>query len=198
MAEPLAGIRVAALVAKGFEQVELSAPQQALTAAGATVHIVSPEAEAVRGWDRTHWGEEVRVDRSLDQARPEDYDALLLPGGVMNPDHLRMDQKAVEFVRRFFDEGKPIAVICHGPWTLIEADVVRGLRITSYPSLKTDLVNAGARWVDEEVVVDRGVVSSRRPSDLPAFTGKMIEEFAEGKHGGQGAREPADAVSSRS
>ena len=198
MAEQLAGTRVAALVAKGFEQVELSAPQQALMAAGATVHVVSPEAEAVRGWDRTHWGQEVRVDRSLDQARPEDYDALLLPGGVMSPDHLRTNQKAVEFVKRFFDDGKPIAVICHGPWTLVEADVVRGLTITSYPSLKTDLSNAGANWVDEEVVVDRGVVSSRRPADLPAFTDKMLEEFAEGSRGGPGTREPVHAVSSRS
>lgn len=193
MAGELAGKRVAALVATGFEQVELLDPRQALSQAGATVEVVSPEKEKVRGWNHTNWGDTVNVDRPLDQARPDDYDALLLPGGVMNPDRLRMIPKAVEFVRRFFDDGKPIAVICHGPWTLIEADVVRGLTITSYPSVKTDLRNAGANWVDREVVVDRGIVSSRSPSDLPAFNKKMVEEFAEGKHGGPGSRRPAHA-----
>lgn len=193
MAGQLMGKRVAALVTTGFEQVELSDPRQVLTEAGAVVDVISPEKDKVRGWDRTKWGEDVPVDRPLEQARPDDYDALLLPGGVMNPDKLRMSQKAVEFVKRFFDEGKPIAVICHGPWTLVEADVVRGLTMTSYPSLKTDLRNAGANWVDQEVVVDRGVVSSRRPDDLPAFNRKMIEEFAEGKHGGPGGRRPAHA-----
>ena len=191
MAEPLAGKRVAALVAKGFEQVELFEPREVLEAAGATVHIVSPEAHTVLGWNHTDWGDEVAVDRPLGQARVDDYDALLLPGGVMNSDRLRTDPKAVQFVKRFFDDGKPIAVICHGPCTLIEADVVRGIRMTSYPSVKTDLRNAGADWVDEEVVVDRGIVSSRKPDDLPAFNRKMIEEFAEGRHGGAGTRQHA-------
>jgi protease I len=191
MAQVLTGQKVAALVANGFEQVELTDPRQALEDAGATVHVVSPEAATVRGWNHTEWGDPVKVDCPLDQARADDYDALLLPGGVMNPDQLRMNPAAVQFVKQFFDEGKPIAVICHGPWTLVEADVVRGLRMTSYPSVKTDLVNAGAHWVDEEVVVDRGIVSSRRPDDLPAFNRKMIEEFEEGQHGVPGARQPA-------
>ena len=129
----------------------------------------------------------------LDQTRANDYDALLLPGGVMNPDQLRMNPKAVQLVKQFFDEGKPIAVICHGPWTLVEADVVRGIRMTSYPSVRTDLRNAGADWVDQEVVVDRGIVSSRKPDDIPAFNRKMIEEFAEGQHGGAGTRRRARA-----
>jgi protease I len=188
MPEQLKGRRVAALVAKGFEQEELLKPRDALTAAGAMVHVVSPETVTVLGWNHTEWGDEIAVDRSLDDARADDYDALLLPGGVMNPDRLRMNPKAVEFVRRFFDDGKPIAVICHGAWTLVEADVVRGVTMTSYPSLKTDLQNAGATWVDREVVVDRGLVSARRPADLPAFIDKMIEEFAEGRHGGAGTR----------
>jgi len=180
MAEQLAGQRVAALVANGFEQVELFEPREALQAAGAHVQVVSPEADNVRGWNHTEWGEAIPVDRSLDDARADEYDALLLPGGVMSPDRLRMNPKAVQFVRQFFDDGKPIAVICHGPWTLIEAGVARGLTMTSYPSLKTDLQNAGAHWIDQEFVVDRGVVSSRRPADLPAFIDKMIAEFTEG------------------
>ena len=192
MADQLNGRRVAALVAKGFEQVELTEPKKALEAAGAKVDIVSPEKDRVRGWNHTEWGSDVKVDRPVEQARPDEYDALLLPGGVMNPDHLRMNPKAVQFVKAFFDEGKPIAVICHGPWTLVEAGVVRGVKMTSYPSIRTDLKNAGATWVDEEVVVDRGIVSSRKPDDIPAFNRKMIEEFAEGKHGGGGRRELAE------
>lgn len=191
MAEQLSGKRVAVLVTKGFEQVELFEPRKALEQAGARVEVVSPEHDTVRGWNRTDWGDEVRVDRLLDEARADDYDALLLPGGVMNPDKLRMNRKAVDFVKRFFDAGKPIAVICHGPWTLVEADVVRGVKMTSYPSVKTDLVNAGALWLDQEVVVDRGIVSSRRPDDLPAFNRKMVEEFAEGRHGSAGRRQLA-------
>ncbi len=191
MAEQLKGKRVAALVTNGFEQVELLEPKQALEAAGAKVDVVSPQPGRVRGWNHTEWGQEVPVDKPLDQARPDDYDALLLPGGVMNPDHLRMNRKAVEFAREFFEGGKPIAVICHGPWTLVEADVVRGIRMTSWPSLHTDLRNAGADWVDQQVVVDRGIVSSRKPDDIPAFNQKMIEEFAEGQHGGAGRRERA-------
>jgi len=188
MSDQLKGKRVAALVAQGFEQVELSEPKRALEAAGAVVHVVSPEKDRVRGWNRTEWGEYVPVDRSLEQAAADEYDALLLPGGVMNPDRLRMQPTAVQFVKRFFEQGKPIAVICHGGWTLAEADVVRGVKLTSYPSIRRDLVNAGAEWVDQEVVVDRGIVSSRRPDDLPAFIRKMIEEFAKGQHGEAGHR----------
>ena len=191
MAAELKGRRVAALVTKGFEQVELTEPRKALETAGATVHVISPEPDRVRGWNRTDWGDEVPVDRTLDQVRADEYDALLLPGGVMNPDKLRMNSRAVQLVKRFFDDGKPIAVICHGPWTLVEADVVRGLTMTSYPSVRKDLENAGARWVDQEVVTDRGIVSSRKPDDIPAFNRKMIEEFAEGAHGGAGRRQTA-------
>jgi protease I len=194
MADQLKGKRVAALVTNGFEQDELLKPRKALEDAGATVQIVSPESGKVRGWKHTEWGDEVAVDRTLDQAKASDYDALLLPGGVMNPDHLRMNPKAVQFAKQFFEDGKGIAVICHGPWTLVEAGVVKGVRMTSWPSLKTDLTNAGANWVDQEVVVDRGIVSSRKPDDIPAFNRKMIEEFAEGRHGGAGKREMAGAT----
>ena len=187
MAQQLHGKRVAALVTDGFEQIELFEPRKALEDAGAQVEVVALKDGEVRGWNRTDWGEPVKVHRKVDGAQPDDYDALLLPGGVMNPDKLRMDGKAVEFVRHFARSGKPIAVICHGPWTLVEAGVVRGVRMTSYPSLKTDLINAGANWVDEEVVVDRGIVSSRKPDDLPAFNRNMLEEFAGGWHGQRGA-----------
>ena len=196
MPDELKGKRVAALVANGFEQVELTEPKKALEGAGATVQVVSPETDRVRGWNHTEWGSDVQVDRPLDQARADDYDALLLPGGVMNPDRLRMNPKAVQFVKQFFEGGKPIAVICHGPWTLVDAGVVRGVKMTSYPSVRTDLVNAGADWVDQEVVVDRGVVSSRKPDDIPAFNRKMIEEFAEGQHGGAGKRQMAGTAAS--
>lgn len=182
MAEQLKGRRVAALVANGFEQSELLEPKKALEDAGARVEVVSPEQDEVKGWNHTEWGERVKVDRVLEQAKPDEYDALLLPGGVMNPDKLRMNRQAVDFVRQLATSGKPIAVICHGPWTLVEAGVVRGVRMTSWPSVRTDLINAGANWVDEEVVVDRGIVSSRKPADIPAFNRKMIEEFAEGTH----------------
>jgi protease I len=178
----LSGKRVAALVDNGFEQSELLEPKSALEEAGARVDVVSPQASEVKGWKHTDWGKAVSVDRRLDEARAEDYDALLLPGGVMNPDRLRANPKAVAFVKAFVAAGKPIAAICHGPWTLIEADAVRGRRITSWPSLKTDLRNAGANWVDEECVTDNGLVTSRKPDDIPAFNRKMIEEFAEGRH----------------
>ena len=196
MPDELKGKRVAALVANGFEQVELTEPKKALEGAGATVQVVSPETDRVRGWNHTEWGSDVQVDRPLDQARADDYDALLLPGGVMNPDRLRMNPKAVQFVKQFFEGGKPIAVICHGPWTLVDAGVVRGVKMTSYPSVRTDLVNAGADWVDQDVIVDRGVVSSRKPDDIPAFNRKMIEEFAEGQHGGAGKRQMAGTAAS--
>jgi protease I len=178
----LNGKHIAILVADGFEQVELTGPKAALEKAGAETKIVSPSGETVRGWQETEWGDEFEVDQ---KGQTEDYDALLLPGGVMNPDKLRRDRRAVEFVRAFFDAGKPVAAICHGPWTLIEADVVRNRRMTSYDSIKTDLRNAGAEWVDEAVVVDNGLVTSRKPSDLPAFNRKMVEEFAEGVHKGK-------------
>jgi protease I len=193
MTKELQGKRVAALVAQGFEQIELLEPKGALEAAGAQVEVISPEKDSVRAWNHTEWGDRMNVDRQLDQARPDEYDALLLPGGVMNPDRLRMNEKAVRFIRQMFDDGKPIAAICHGAWTLVEAGVVKGLQMTSYPSIKTDLKNAGANWVDREVVVDRGIVSSRKPDDIPAFNRKMIEEFKEGRHGGAGKREPARA-----
>ena len=180
--ERLSGLKIAILVADGFEQVELTEPQQALERAGARTQIVSPAQGKVKGWNHTEWGDQLAVDMPLDRANPGDYDALLLPGGVMNPDKLRMNQTAVRFVRAFFDAGKPVAAICHGPWTLIEAGVVGGRTMTSYPSIQTDLKNAGAHWVDQEVVVDNGLVTSRKPEDIPAFNRKMIEEFAEGRH----------------
>lgn len=183
----LKGKRIAILAEQGFEQVELIEPRKALEDAGATVEVVSPRQGTLRGWNHTEWGDEVEVDRQVDSAREADYDALMLPGGVMNPDKLRMNAKAVQLVRDFFEAGKPIAAICHAPWLLAEADVVRGCRLTSYPSIRTDLRNAGANWVDEECVVDRGLVTSRKPDDIPAFNRKMIEEFAEGKHANRGA-----------
>jgi protease I len=182
MAEQLRNKKVAILVEQGFERVELTDPKQALEAAGAQTHIISPREGKVKSWEHTDWGEEFPVDVALEQARAEEYDALLLPGGVMNPDKLRRNEKALEFVKAFFDAGKPVAAICHAPWTLIDAGVVEGRTITSYPSLQSDLKNAGATWVDQEVVVDNGLVTSRNPDDLPAFNRKMIEEIGEGVH----------------
>jgi protease I len=182
MAQSLNGKKVAILVTDGFEQVEMTEPRQALDQAGAQTHLIAPREGKVKGWNHTEWGDQFNVDVPLDGARPQDYEALLLPGGVMNPDKLRMDGRAVEFARHFVESGKPVAVICHGPWTLIEAGVVRGRRMTSYGSLKTDLRNAGAEWVDEPVVVDRGLVSSRKPDDLRPFIARMLEEFREGAH----------------
>jgi len=187
MSDELKNKKVAIVVENGFEQVEMTEPRKALEQAGAKTEIVSPVQGKVKGWKFTEWGDEFPVDRPIAQARAEDYDGLLLPGGVMNPDKLRRNEKVLNFVRAFFDAGKPVAVICHGPWTLIDAGVVRGRRITSWPSVQMDLKHAGADWVDEEVVVDSGLVSSRKPDDLPAFNKKMIEEFAEGIHGGQKA-----------
>jgi protease I len=183
--ERLSGKRIAILATDGFEQSEMKKPRDALHDAGADTDVVSPKSGSIRGWDEDDFGESVKVDVELDDADPEKYDGLLLPGGVMNPDKLRLEPKAVEFVRAFFAEGKPVAAICHGPQVLIEADVVRGRKLTSYPSIKTDLMNAGANWVDQEVVVDNGLVTSRKPDDIPAFNAKMIEEFAEGQHSGQ-------------
>ena len=182
MANELSNKRVAALVDNGFEQSELLEPKKALEAAGAKVDVVSPQKIKVRGWKHAEWGEDVAVDVPLDSANADQYDALLLPGGVMNPDKLRMNPKAVAFVKTFVDRGLPIAAICHGPWTLIEAGAVKGRRMTSWPSLQTDLKNAGATWVDQEVVTDNGLVTSRKPDDIPAFNKKMIEEIGEGRH----------------
>jgi deglycase len=182
MSGKLKGKKVAILVDNGFEQVELTEPKRALEKAGATPSIVSPQSPTVRGWQMTDWGDEFPVDVPLEKAKADDFDALVLPGGVMNPDHLRTNDHACDFVRAFFDDGKPVAAICHGPWTLIDAGVVRDRKMTSYPSIRTDLENAGARWVDAEVVVDHGLVTSRKPDDLPAFNRKMIEEIAEGAH----------------
>lgn len=178
----LKGKKVAILVEDGFEQVELTSPKEALEAAGAKTHIISPKRDKVKGWEHTKWGQDFHVDVAIEQANANDYDALLLPGGVMNPDKLRGSKKAVQFVREFANQGKPIAAICHGPWLLVEADIVKGRQVTSYPSIQTDLKNAGAKWVDQEVVVDQGIVTSRNPDDLPAFNRKMVEEVAEGRH----------------
>ena len=181
----LTGKKVAILVAHGFEQVELTEPKKALEEAGAEAHIVSPESGTVKGWEHDHWSDEFDVDVSLDDARAEDYDALVLPGGQMNPDNLRANDQAVAFARSFFEGHKPVAAICHGPWLLVEAGVVEGRRMTSYHSIRTDVENAGAEWVDQEVVVDSGLVTSRSPSDLPAFNRKLVEEIHEGQHAGQ-------------
>jgi len=182
MNDSLKGKNIAILVADGFEQVELVGPRDALNQAGARTEIVSPEENMVKGWNEKKIGDDFFVDIDLGLANPEDFDALLLPGGVMNPDSLRLVPEAVDFVRDFFAAGKPVAAICHGPQLLIEADVLRGRTVTSFPSLHTDLTNAGAIWVDRPVVTDHGLVTSRRPDDLPQFNEKMIEEFAEGFH----------------
>jgi protease I len=181
MADTLNDVKVAILVTDGFEQVEMTEPRQALDQAGAETRLVSPKDGDVKAWKFTEWGDTYPVDISLNRARAEDFDALLLPGGVINPDKLRTMPEAVAFVKAFFDAGKPVASICHGPWTLIEAGAARGRRITSWPSLKTDLTNAGAEWVDEEVVVAQGLVTSRKPDDIPAFNREVIQLFARGQ-----------------
>ena len=185
MAGELNGKKVAILVENGFEQVEMTEPRKALEDSGAGTDLISPVQGKVKGWQMTEWGDSFDVDVPLDEANADDYDALLLPGGVINPDKLRINPKAVQFVRRFFEQHKPVAAICHGPWTLINADVVRGRRMTSWPSLQTDLQNAGANWMDQQVVADNGLVTSRKPDDIPAFNRKMIEEFREGPHARQ-------------
>ena len=172
--------KVAILVADGFEQAELTEPKQALDDAGAQTHIVSPNSDTVQGWNHYDKGGNFPVNVTLDSANPDDYDALLLPGGVANPDQLRMNEKAVQFIQAFVAASKPVAAICHAPWTLIEAGVVKGRTVTSWPSLKTDLKNAGAQWVDQEVVVDNGLITSRRPHDIPAFNRAIVEAFATG------------------
>lgn len=182
MNEKLNGIKVAILATDGFEQSELFEPKKALEEAGAEVSVVSLETGEITGWNEKNWGDSIAVDLTVAEANAADFDALQLPGGVFNPDKLRMNEKAVAFVKAFFEAGKPVAAICHAPWTLIEAGVVNGRTVTSWKSLQTDLENAGAKWVDQEVVVDNGLVTSRNPQDIPAFNKKMIEEFAEGVH----------------
>lgn len=191
MASILNDLKVAILITDGFEQVEMTQPRQALDEAGARTQIVSPKDAKVKAWRFTEWGDDFRVDVPLRKARPDDYGALLLPGGVLNPDTLRMQPEAVAFVRAFFDADKPVATICHGPWTIIEAGVARGRRIASWPSLRTDLRNAGAEWMDQEAVVDGNLVSSRKPDDIPAFNREMIALFA--RMGGKQARLAATA-----
>lgn len=182
MTHSLNGKKVAILATDGFEQSELLEPRKALEQAGATAQVVSPSGPKIKGWNEKDWGQEVLVDVLLDSAKSSDFDALLLPGGVMNPDKLRMNEKAMQFARQMVDAGKPVAAICHGPWTLVEIGFVKGRTLTSWPSLKTDIQNGGGHWVNHEVVADQGLVTSRKPADLPAFNRKMIEEFAEGRH----------------
>jgi protease I len=178
----LKGKRVAILTENGFEEVELTSPKKALEDAGATVDIISPQEEKVKAWDHDHWSIELPVNVHIGKADPDNYDALVIPGGVMNPDKLRMNEDCVDFAKTFLEEGKPVASICHGPQLLIETGLIKGREMTSYPSLKTDLKNAGVQWVDKEVVVDQGLVTSRSPKDLEAFNKKMLEEIGEGIH----------------
>lgn len=183
MANELQGVRVAFLVApEGTEQVELTRPWEAVKNAGGTPELISTSKGQIQAFNHLDKADTFPVDRVVGDANPDDYDGLVLPGGVANPDQLRMSSEAVQFTKAFFEAGKPVGVICHGPWTLVEADVLRGRTITSWPSLKTDIENAGGKWVDKEVVVDDGLVSSRNPDDLPAFCSKIVEEFAEGIH----------------
>ncbi len=188
MPKPIAGKKVAILATEGFEQIELTEPRKALREAGAEAVLISPMKGRVRGWNHTQWGEEFTVDLPVNAANSSDYDALFLPGGVMNPDKLRTNPRAVEFVKSFFDSGKIVAAICHGAWTIVEADCVRGRKLTSWPSLQTDIRNAGGIWVDEEVVTDNGLVTSRKPEDIPAFNKKLIEEIAAARQAHQKAR----------
>ena len=188
----LNGKKVAILVADGFEQVEMTKPRAALQEAGAETKIVSPKPGKIQGMHHADKGDTFDVDLALDAAKPERFDALLIPGGLMNPDALRSNEEALEFVRHFFREGKPVAAICHASWVLIDACVIRGRTVTSWPAIKTDVRNAGANWVDREVVVDNGLVTSRKPDDIPAFNEKMIEEFCEGRHHGTSGTASSD------
>jgi protease I len=193
MARAVSGKKVAILTEHGFEEVELTSPKKALEAAGAIVHIVSPQPQTVKAWNVDRWGIELPVDVTLDQANPEDYDMLVLPGGVLNPDTMRMNSSCVQFAQHFIEQGKPLAAICHGPQLLIETGMISTRKLTSYPSIKTDLINAGALWEDRDVVVDNGLVTSRSPKDLDAFNNKIIEELGEGKHATTGQFTQADS-----
>jgi protease I len=196
VANKLQGKRVAFLATDMVEQVELTEPWQAVKDEGAEVELVSLEDGEIQGFDHYDKADTFKVDRTVEEAQAGDYDALVIPGGVGNPDTMRMDENAVQFVRDFFEQGKPVGVICHGPWMLVEAGVVRGRKVTSWPSLETDIRNAGGDWVDEEVVVDQGLVTSRKPDDLPAFTKKIVEEFCEGRHEAQAASVHPEATPS--
>jgi protease I len=182
MAREVKGKKVAILTENGFEEVELTSPMNALEQAGVDVEIISPQSEKVKAWDHDHWSIELPVDKNIKDARPEDYDMLVLPGGVLNPDKTRLNKDCIAFAQYFLEQGKPLAAICHGPQLLIETGMLEGRTMTSYPSVKTDLVNAGVNWVDKEVVVDNGLVTSRSPEDLEAFNKKMLEELGEGTH----------------
>lgn len=195
MADKLQGKRVAFLATDMVEQVELTEPWNAVEEAGATPELVSLEEGRIQGFNHYDKADTFAVDHTVEEARADDYDALVIPGGVGNPDTLRMNENAVELVREFFRQGKPVGVICHGPWMLVEAGVVRGRKVTSWPSLQTDIRNAGGEWVDEQVVVDDGLVTSRKPDDLPAFSAKIVEELAEGRHQGQAEKAAASAES---
>ena len=183
----LEGKKIAILATDGFEKSELFKPLEALKNEGATVHIISNKTGEIKSWDNTDWGKTIQVDKKLSDANANDYHALVLPGGVMNPDSLRTNEDALNFVKNFFESKKPVAAICHAPWLLISAHVIKDRKVTSYKSIKDDIINAGAHWVDEEVVVDNGLVTSRNPNDLPAFCSKIIEEILEGKHENQHA-----------
>ena len=183
----LSNRNIAVLSESGFEEVELTEPVKRLKEEGATVHVISSKSGKIKAWDQDHWSIEVDVDKTISEANADDYNGLLLPGGVINPDQLRINEDAIAFVKSFFEAGKPVAAICHGPQTLINADVVKGRKLTSVKNISQDLINAGADWSDEEVVVDQGLVTSRTPKDLPAFNDKIVEEFAEGVHEGQHA-----------
>ncbi|RDV04645.1 type 1 glutamine amidotransferase domain-containing protein [Undibacter mobilis] len=187
MAAELNGKRILILATNGFEQSELEVPRDRLKAAGAEVHVVSPEQGEIKGWDKKDWGRAVKVDKALSDAKAADYDAIVLPGGQMNPDLLRADKDAVALIKAFYDAGKTVAAICHAPWLLIEAGIAKGKKMTSYSSIKTDVINAGALWEDSEVVTDNGLITSRKPGDLEAFSKKIIEEVREGKHERQAA-----------
>jgi protease I len=193
MANELSGRKIAFLATDGVEQIELTGPWQAIKDAGATPYLISLEKGAIQGMNHTDKGDTFPVDRTVQEAQASDYDALVLPGGVTNPDTLRTDKDAVRFVKEFFTTGKPVGAICHGPWMLVEADVVRGRTVTSWPSLQTDIRNAGGDWVDKEVQTDHGLVTSRNPQDIPAFNKKIVEEFAEGRHEAQAQLARADA-----
>src|ERR1700761_742572 len=195
MSTKLQGKKIAIVATDGFEQVELTEPKKALEAAGAKVEVIAPKAGEIKGWKFTEWGDNTKVDKTLADAKPTDYDGLVLPGGQINPDKLRIEPKAVSFVEEFYNSGKPIGAICHGPWLLVAAGVVKKKTLTSWPSVRTDIRNAGGHWVDEEVVTDGNITTSRKPDDLPAFNERIIREFSQGKQAKKAPKEAARAAS---